>query len=42
MDAAWDQVGDVLEANRRIRLAQLGAGRRAGLASTAHLQPLAT
>lgn len=30
MNAAWDQIGDVLEANRRIRLAQLAkhAGRR--------------
>ena len=35
MDAAWEQVGDVLEANRRIRLAQLAArGRRRWYAGT--------
>ena len=40
MDAAWDQIGDVLEANRRIRQAQLAkaAGRRLHLT---HLRGLA-
>jgi hypothetical protein len=39
MDAAWEQVGEVLEANRRIRLAQLA--REAGRALYAgHLLPL--
>ena len=35
MDAAWEQVGDVLEANQRIRSAQLAQGRRYGLARRA-------
>ena len=39
MDAAWDQVGDVLEANRRIRLAQL-AQQSAKRWYAGHLQPL--
>ena len=40
MDAAWQQIGDVLEANRRIRAAQLAKldGRHAG--TTRHLPPL--
>ena len=41
MEAAWEQIGDVLEANRRIRAAQLAklGGVRAG--TRAQLAPLA-
>jgi len=39
MDAAWDQIGDVLEANRRIRLAQM-ARAVGGVWHRKHLLPL--
>jgi hypothetical protein len=39
MDAAWEQIGDVLEANRKMRLAQL-AKEVAWIWHTRHLQPL--
>ncbi|MFD6879688.1 MULTISPECIES: hypothetical protein [unclassified Streptomyces] len=39
MDAAWAQVGDVIAANRRIRLAQVAASASA-VWHTAHLRPL--
>ena len=41
MAAAWDQVGDVLEANKKIRHAQL-AKTAAGYWYTAYLEPVAT
>ena len=40
MDAAWEQVGDVLEANRRIRSAQLAREVAAASGTSAHLRPL--
>ncbi len=39
MDAAWGQVGDILEANRRIRLAQF-AREAAGIWHIRHLDPI--
>jgi hypothetical protein len=39
MNAAWEQIGDVLEANRRMRLAQL-AKEISWIWHTRHLQPL--
>jgi hypothetical protein len=39
MNAAWEQIGDVLEANRRMRLAQL-AKEISGIWHTRHLLPL--
>lgn len=39
MDAAWDQIGEVLEANRRMRLAQL-AKLISGIWHKKHLTPL--
>ena len=40
MDAAWEQVGDVLEANRRIRCGAARRARRRSVWYDAHLAPL--